>query len=75
MPKCPECGEEIDSLIYAYEVQIEGDLCLDDDGNLEYRDTTTNAGVGSKYEYSCPKCNAPLFYEEEHAFRFLDGER
>lgn len=76
MPKCPNCGKEIDRLgqsspeIVYYE-------CWRDEryGGLEYEHShkIENTQVGD-IAFFCPECSADLFTTEEEAIAFLGGE-
>ena len=67
MPKCPECGEEIESLIGYERIERKnvwtkdgmqaGEACSDD----------------SDYEFVCPKCGATIFRDPDEVRAFLRG--
>jgi len=60
MVKCPECGEEISSLIrtealtYMYDISASGDLVY----------SVSDGGLG---DFLCPQCEARLFDGEDEA--------
>ena len=72
MPKCPECGAEIDYLINVCETIEEYIFSVDGGGFADYEQTDAWAGDWS--EYRCPECRKVLFRDEDDAVKFLKGE-
>jgi len=68
MPRCPNCGNEIEYLIeYSierrkYRVRLVGD-------SIEYEETGEVDFID--HEYVCPHCNAIIAITEKDAKRFL----
>jgi len=71
MPKCPECGEEIDYLKHYqsgeayYHIKIV-------DKEIQYLEQPF-IDDGKVNCYECPKCNKTLFTDEVDAIAFLEG--
>ncbi|MEM2352147.1 MAG: hypothetical protein QXT26_07045 [Thermoproteota archaeon] len=75
MPKCPNCGREIDHLInYVTNVTEEFRLFLTEDGEPDYQYVDTLLG-GSESEYRCPECDEVLARTENDAVKFLRGDK
>ncbi|MEM2463558.1 MAG: hypothetical protein QXY07_02620 [Candidatus Bathyarchaeia archaeon] len=74
MPKCPECGKDVDALITAaeevrtYRVHLDPDR--DERLELECVDSQT---VESADEYACPECGAVICIGYANAVGFLKG--
>jgi predicted RNA-binding Zn-ribbon protein involved in translation (DUF1610 family) len=77
MPKCPECGREIDELINCRREVSEYRFWLEE---------KEDEGWGAQWErvdarddedegYECPECGALLFKTYKEAVAFLKGER
>ena len=66
MPKCPECGTNIDHLIWYEKVWQKARF----DGK-DYQGWDI-VSVLEGY-YACPECGADLFSDEEEARKFLEG--
>ena len=74
MPKCPECGKEIDQLIYrAYEL-VTARALLTPAKIMDYINWESHGITREAPEYRCPECDAVLFDNEEDAEAFLRGE-
>jgi len=65
MPKCPECGEEIEYLLNYATVQYIFEV--NEDGEPEY----IHNDVAEEGTYHCPVCLKPLFTTEKEAIEFL----
>jgi len=70
MPKCPECGEEIEYLNNLESGEMGYKLFSDGryEGTEFYPD-------GGRNEYECPECQTTLFTNETDALEFLKGEK
>jgi len=68
MPTCPECGEEINDLIYtekrSWSVTVSGQ-------ELYFKLTDKAKGYPPDGEYHCPKCGEVLFTKGSDAEEFL----
>ena len=73
MPKCPECGEEIGTLIAWIPKEDKAEVALNSDGTLSYMITDNIEGKGAT-EYECPMCGEIIFSSETDAKNFLKGE-
>ena len=73
MPRCPQCGKEIDHLINWCRNYEEFVFSLTDDGEPDYEWVDTSPG--DENEYYCPHCASLLFTSEEDAVKFLRGDR
>jgi len=74
MPKCPECGKEINYLIFSGEEYVTATVSLRKNGTIDYTNWNSCGGFGDIMDYSCPECHAILFDNEEDAEAFLRGE-
>ena len=72
MPKCPECKEEIDYLVFREQVVayyiFRGELA-----SYELEELVPSRI--DKREYLCPRCDSVLFEYEEDALYFLKEGR
>ena len=65
MPKCPECGEEIDTLVaYCLEenkqtVELENEVT--EKPILNWGNSEAVEGSCKKIQFECPECSAVLF--------------
>jgi len=80
MPKCPKCGEDIDSLKLVETKETEYDVSYDEEGEaLDFNQTEEWHGnpTGSviKEEYFCPLCKTVIFDNGDAAKTFLSGIR
>ena len=71
--KCPECGEEITSLISVF-----GDLqacwvTLNGDGELDY-DSIDDYELNQDEEFRCSHCNELITTDYDEAKRILGGK-
>jgi len=66
MPRCPECGAEIDYLINISEERIT--YRLYSTGGFEKEDSDLLYDLG----YRCPKCGEVLFEDFWEAYQFLN---
>ena len=68
-PCCPHCRAKIKSLYYLLHQSVTGEFTLASghEDNLE--------ADQDSIEYSCPKCDADLFEDEESAEAFLLGKK
>ena len=73
MPKCPECGEEINTLIAWIPKEDKCNVSLNSDNTLNYESTDIIEGKGPT-EYECPICGKIIFNSETNAKKFLKGE-
>lgn len=78
MPKCPKCGEDIDSLILAETREREFKVTYDEGSEeLIFADTEEWRGnpTGNVIEqyWHCPLCNEVIFDNEAEAKEFLSG--
>ncbi len=72
MPKCPQCGTEVDCLRnyslhwteHRFTVSADGLPSYAPSDNIVMSDTQEN-------EYVCPKCDATLFKSEAEALAFM----
>lgn len=71
MPKCPECGGEIDYVKNIQNEWTEYEFRIGDDGCGEYE--ATDGWSGDFSEFKCPLCNKQ-FLSEEEAEAFLKGD-
>jgi predicted RNA-binding Zn-ribbon protein involved in translation (DUF1610 family) len=68
MVKCPKCGREINHLGVEFITKYYS--TYDKDGNF-----------GEEYEgdteviFYCPECHRTLFFDEDDAYDFLNGEK
>ena len=72
MPKCPNCGAEINYLINWSEAEEKFIFRVTEKGkpDYEYVDTIQK----DRNDYECPKCNTVLFKDEDEAIKFLRGK-
>jgi len=70
MPKCPECGEEIDHLNHYQAVTVKYIARLDAQGRMDYEEKDRTGGDGTG-QYNCPKCEETLFATDAAAIQFL----
>jgi len=74
MSVCPQCGAEIDHLVYqAYELQ-KADFYIFKT-NVEYSSWDSLGDIAGNPEYRCPICDEVLFHGEDEAEKFLRGEK
>ena len=73
MPKCPECGEEIGTLIAWIPKEDKAVVALNSDNTLCYMLDESIEGKGTT-EYECPLCGEIIFRSETDALKFLKGE-
>lgn len=73
MPKCPECGEEIATLIAWIPKEDRCKVSLNPNNTLNYEFDESIEGKGTT-EYACPLCNEVIFKSEADAEKFLRGE-
>ena len=73
MVKCPECGAEIDYLMYRESISTEYRFIIDNEGFGEYDLITKDIHPNDIY-YKCPECGTVLFSNELTATEFLTGE-
>lgn len=72
MPKCPKCGEEIDSLVATYIREASRTVKADDIDTIE---GLNFAPSGEYYEWACPKCLEKIAFDDKwEAEAFLRGE-
>ena len=75
MPKCPECGEEIDELITYRREFSEYRIWFEEGEEYPEWERIDVVGEGEDdEEYECPKCGATLFKSYRAAVAFLKGE-
>jgi len=67
-PRCPKCGEKVDELIFQGLEWVEARFTGEEYINWESLD------FEGEPQYLCPKCRKVLFYDENDARRFLQGE-
>ena len=72
MPKCPNCGAEIDHLINWSEAEEKYIFRVSEEGEPDYE--YVDSIPKGKNDYECPKCNTVLFRDEEEAVKFLRGD-
>jgi len=65
MPRCPECGKEIDHLIY-HTCEL-ATVLLNAVGTIDYIPWAMGACTNDSPEYRCPECGIVLFDNEEDA--------
>jgi len=70
MPKCLECGEEIDRLVYIYEEVIRKILVIEN-GKPRYILDDSWPDRESLSIYECPICHRELFTSHREAVAFL----
>jgi predicted RNA-binding Zn-ribbon protein involved in translation (DUF1610 family) len=78
MPKCPNCGKEIDFLKnYVSNATDEFNFSLNDKGKpvYEYVDTLAMSESEDDNIYACPECGQTLFTNEKDAIEFLKGKK
>ncbi len=68
MPKCPECGREIDSL-FLYTDSIRCFKAFNNHG--VYDEEEIGVEDESIIHYACPLCGIGIFYSHESAKKFL----
>ena len=73
MPKCPECGAEIDYLNNYQTGQTKYNFMLDEHGHPIHVDGYSLNWILEE-EYECPECDIALFDNDESAGKFLMGE-
>ncbi len=73
MPKCPNCGKEIDHLIeHSHEI-VYYDFRLVD-GEADWIQTDDESECTGTSEYHCPECYQLLVIGQDKAEKFLKGE-
>jgi hypothetical protein len=70
MVKCPECGMEIEHLIYEETTINEYCFTIDNEGFGEY-DPQWETTHPTDFHYRCPACNTVLFFNEVKATDLL----
>ena len=73
MPKCPKCGENIDTLIAWIPKEDRAEVGLNSDNSLCYLINDNIEGKGTT-EYECPVCSEIIFRSEADAKKILKGE-
>jgi len=66
MPKCPECGKEIDYLSF----------CCKEYGILEREGGwkwANEEGADPEFEFYCPECGKVIFEDPDEAERWLEN--
>lgn len=75
MPKCPNCGKEIEYLQNVFNCYHRVDCTLNHiDHLIQYHPETEKSWGADDSSWNCPECDAELFYSEENAENFLKGE-
>jgi rubredoxin len=72
MPKCPECGAEIDELEGWSLVWEQYIFTVDEDGVGEYNPTGDTFPGDGPDDYRCPECGEILFHDGREAAAFLN---
>ena len=72
MPKCPECGKNIESLVHSTECRVMWDFTIDRHGNGDYDNREVNDEWGNSPEYDCPECGYTISTNESRAIEFLE---
>ena len=73
MPKCPKCGENIETLIAWIPKEDRCEVSLNPDNTLRYEFDENIAGKGTT-EYECPLCSEIISRSESDVEKFLKGE-
>ena len=73
MPKCPNCGAELDHLD-SYLAAALAHTHVDEHGNAQWVREELGEEVNTE-EYVCPYCGKSLFHTEADAIAFLRGEQ
>jgi transcription initiation factor IIE alpha subunit len=74
MPKCPKCGEYIDSLtLIITNVVEEFNFYLKANGDIE-EDHLMTYYDDAESIYTCPYCGEDLFYDQAEAVEFLSQD-
>lgn len=74
MPRCSQCGENIDSLKAWFSTQKEYVLALDTDGAASYEEAIHGGEPEQELDdFACPECGVSLFGTETAAIDFLRG--
>jgi hypothetical protein len=71
MPRCPECGKEIDELICIAEEIHEYTFQFDDKEPDDVRYEETDMWAGDWQIWKCPLCDAELFHSQKEEKEFL----
>lgn len=75
MPKCPECGKEIDELVNFDRGSMEYRCYYDTHWmNMEYDSSGFISDEGEQ-SYECPECGAELFTTEDEAIEFFKRKK
>jgi len=74
MPKCPNCGEEIDYLRNVKATLNTYRFYVDHENLGTYEGKHKYITVYNRNHYICPKCHKVLFSNEKDALFFLSGE-
>lgn len=72
MPKCPECKECIESIVFDVVAGCRSEFNLNDK-TLDYDIDALTEGVEFK-TFACPECDSFLFRDEQDAREFLKNE-
>ena len=72
MPKCPQCGKEVNCLRNFALCWSEHKFTVSDDGLPSYA-PSDNIVMSDpiENEYACPECDATLFKSEDEALAFM----
>lgn len=72
MPKCPECGEEIDYLtVSSHEIHFYIFQLIGNKQEKNYEDDQGETVMKGNDEFYCPECDTRLFLREQDAIDFL----
>lgn len=71
MPRCPECGKEIDRLVSYSRCIKEYEFSIDKLTDLSDYKHTDDISTHQDPEYACPECEKTLFTFEGDAEKFL----
>lgn len=76
MPKCPNCGREIDHLVnYTSGIIDVFKFQIDDGGNPEYKYLDTLSSRDETEWWACPECDYTIAKGEDEAVAFLKGAK
>jgi ssDNA-binding Zn-finger/Zn-ribbon topoisomerase 1 len=74
MPKCPKCGEEIDTLIYWRWEESEYYMWIPEGSEQPELERIPRFDEDYDEGYECPECRALLFKSRGEAIDFLKSE-
>ncbi len=71
MPTCPECNQDISTLLLAKAGETDDYFYIDKNGKLTKSNLHTFDDERSIEEYRCPRCFSLLYTNKEDALMFL----